>query len=92
MREPHRAAEDASYAVNGYDAMTCAAQEIPILGAMRPAHPSRERVEQRHVNVVDVLRGQFKGFHAYRSSHFNSSILPRDTGLWAHRAFSLLPQ
>ncbi|MGY4616487.1 hypothetical protein ACVWZ4_001714 [Bradyrhizobium sp. USDA 4472] len=49
--------------------MTDAAQKVPILGSMRPADTDRKRVEELHINVVDVLGRQFKGLHAYRSSH-----------------------
>src|SRR3954470_16104522 len=34
-------------------------------------------MEQFHIDFVDVLRCQFKGLHAYRSSHSASSNLAR---------------
>src|SRR5438045_7788143 len=53
VREPHRASENASDAVNGSDALTSAAQEIPVLGSMRPANRNRESVEQLHIDFAN---------------------------------------
>src|SRR4051812_10677912 len=44
--EPHCASENAPDAVNDYDAVACAAQQIPILGPVRPANRDRECVKQ----------------------------------------------
>src|SRR4029077_9002973 len=57
---------------------------------MRPADPNRERVEQLHINVVDVFRSQFKGLHAYRSSHLDPSVPSRDPKLTPYRRLGLL--